>query len=87
MSHSTPPREILAQHQIDDIAMALIALTREVWVLSDRQAMLEKLLADHGIDCGEIDTMQPDEALEAELAVKRDRLLSSVIDALRNTSK
>jgi len=82
MSDHTPQRELLAPHQIDDVARALIALTREVWVLADRQAMLETLLTEHGIDSSRIDSMQPDAALEAELSAKRDRLLSSVLDAL-----
>jgi hypothetical protein len=79
----TQPRQILDPGQIDRVADALLALTRELWVTRDRQILLEGVLAKHGIDAGaEIDAIEPDAALQARLDGERDRLIGAVVAAL-----
>lgn len=79
-------RRLLADHQIDDVARALIALTREVWVLTDRQVLLEGLLRRNGIDTAVIDTTEPDAETMAELDARREKLLGAVLGQLRGPS-
>ena len=83
MSDHTPRREIMAAHQVDDVARAVLALAREVWVLSDRQVLLEQLLARHGIDTSTLDQNEPDPATQALLDARRDSLIEHVIAALK----
>lgn len=79
---TTPPRRILPDNRIDDVAFAVIALTREVWVMADRQAMLEKILSDAGIDIEAIDFGQPDPDMARDLELRRQRMLDNVLAAL-----
>jgi hypothetical protein len=47
---------------------ALLTLARELWVLRDRQRVLEELLAARGVVApGEADAWQPDEARQAAI--------------------
>lgn len=83
MSDTVKQRRILQPDQIDQLAEAVLALTREVWVTRDRMRILETVLAAHGLDVhDEIDKYQPDATLQAELDAERDRLLSRVVQAL-----
>lgn len=83
MADRTPSRQILAPDQIDRVAEAVLAVTRELWVTRDRLMMLESVLLRHGIDAAaEIDTIDPDPALREKLDGARDRLIRSVADAL-----
>jgi hypothetical protein len=78
-----PPRQILKPGQIDDLGQALLALTREIWLLTDRQLVLEKVLARRGLDVmAEIDAFTPDADFAADLEVRRNRLLEVVLEAL-----
>ena len=79
-----PERQIYKPEQIDDVAEALIALTRELWVTVDRVAVLEKVLEQSGVEVtARIEAFEPDPAFEAELARKRERLLNAVLVALK----
>lgn len=78
----TPERRILPDSRIDDLGEAIVALTREIWVLTDRQMVLEAVLADHGIDTAKVDAYQPDEAMTQRLEAKRQRLLDTILGAL-----
>ena len=83
MSDTTAAHTVFRPDQIDLVADAVIALTREVWVLTDRQRILEAVLAKHGIDAAtEIDAFTPDPAMEAALTAKRDRLIAAVTGAM-----
>lgn len=83
MSDRTPERSLLGSSQLDRLADALLALSREVWVLRDRQILLEEILAQHGIDAATaIDAIEPDAVLQARLDSERDRLIGNVIEAL-----
>ncbi len=82
-SDHTPARQILAPSRIDDLGEAIIALTRELWVVSDRQIVLEAVLADAGIPVDRIDRYQPDAALAAKLSARRQQLLDTILESLR----
>lgn len=77
-------RRILTEDQIDDIGEALLTLTREVYVLTDRLRVLEQVLDDKGLDVHrtvERYTVGPE--LQADLDAKRDNLLNAVMKSLR----
>jgi hypothetical protein len=79
-----PPRPSLRPGQVDNVAEALLALTREVWVLTDRLTVVEALLeAKAGLTQREIDEYRPDEAVEARLKARREALLATVVAALK----
>jgi hypothetical protein len=77
-------RRILAPHQLDRLGEALLALTGEVWILTDRMAVLEAVLARNGIDAAaEIDRFVPSPEMEKALDARRDKLIGTVLGALR----
>lgn len=79
-----PPRAILGAAHIDHVAEAVIGLARELWVLSDRFTIMEKVMAAHGIDlAAEIDAYTPDEGVQAELDAKRTHLMRTIVTALQ----
>lgn len=80
---TTAERRILTDDRIDDLGEAILALTREIWVLTDRQAVLEAVLAEQGIDVTRIDAYAPDEAMRERLAGRRQLLIDNVLTALR----
>ena len=74
-------RSLLTPDQIDNLGFALIALTKELWVVKDRQLITEALLKEKGV-LADLDAYQPDEALKTKLAVERDRFLGDLMTAL-----
>lgn len=78
-----PRRTIMGDPAVDDIGAGLIALARELWVVIDRVTVLETVLARHGIAIEEVDALQPDEALAARLDARRERLLDTLMTAMR----
>lgn len=79
-----PVRQFLGEGQIDNLGTAVLVLARELWVVKDRLAVMEKVLEKHGIPASEINNFQPDETFEAELKAQRQALLDAVADALSN---
>jgi len=74
---------MLKPEDIDKLAQALIALTQEVWVLRDRQTVLEAMLSDAGkLNREQLTQYQPDEKLSEELSAERKQLLEKVLGAL-----
>ena len=83
MSDHTAPRRFLDAGAVDHVADAVLALARELWVVADRQVVLEAILARHGIDAAaEIDALEPDAALQAALDARRDRMVRALSAAL-----
>lgn len=83
MSDHTGPRRFFGVDQIDNVADAVLALARELWVVTDRQLMLEVILARRGIDvAAEIDAFEPDATLQAVLDARRDRMVAAISKAL-----
>lgn len=87
MADTTPARQILKTDQIDGVANAVLALARELWVMRDRQIIIESVLAARGIDiAAAVDAYEPDEVLQARLDGERDRLIRTVADAMGGVS-
>jgi hypothetical protein len=81
---SPASRLLLRPGQADSLAEALLALTREVWVLTDRLAIVEAVLeAKGGLTQADIETYQPDAAVEARLSARRQALIGAVEAALK----
>jgi hypothetical protein len=83
MPDLTPERTILKPEQIDDVAQAVLAVARELWVTIDRQLVLEAVLAKRGLDVSaEVDALEPDPVLQAKLDARRAALLETITQAL-----
>lgn len=74
------PIEIAAGAK-DATGLALLSLTREIWIIKDRLMITEALLQRQGL-LGEIDSFQPDEDLAAALAAERDRFITAITTIL-----
>lgn len=82
---SRRPRQgvALAPAQLDDVANTMLVLARELWVVKDRQRVLEALLAEHGVLVpGAVADHQPGPALAVELETERDRYTAAIMEAL-----
>jgi hypothetical protein len=83
MADVTPPRRILAPEQVDDLAEALLVLTRELWVVRDRQIVTELVLAERGIDISAaVDRYEPSAEVQDRLDDERDRMVERLAQAL-----
>lgn len=83
-----PARQILPETSVDRLGLAIVALTRELWIVKDRQLVLEAILAKHGIDAkSEIEAFVPDAAISAELEASGSDLINHIIDALSDSEK
>lgn len=86
-AYNSPASLQLGPDQLDDVARALLSLTREVCVLVDRVAILERVLDDQGLSVVEtVGSYQPDEALEAEIKQKTQRIIDDVLASLSGRS-
>lgn len=83
-SFNEPVLELLGPAQIDNVARALLTLTREVAVLTDRVMVLEAVLDNAGIAVSEaVERHQPDAALQARIDAQIAEMLAQVIASLR----
>lgn len=74
---------ILHEAQLDDVANALLLLSRELWVMKDRQRVLEHLLEEAGVVVpGAVADHQPEGALAEALAGERERYTRALMAAL-----
>jgi len=74
---------ILQPADIDRLGQALISLTKELWVVKDRQRILEAALVDAGIlERGAVDSYVPGAELSDNLSAERRQLINGVLDAL-----
>ncbi len=67
-------RKLLTPDQLDNLGLALIEMARELWVMKDRQMVMEAMLSDKGL-LADVDAYQPGPELAARLAAERDRFL------------
>lgn len=73
MTGKPPPTEALLQ--------MVLNLTRELWVVKDRQLVTEQLLAERGIDLSaEIDRYRPEGEFAQALDVQRRQLLERLLE-------
>ncbi len=86
-TYNKPDRKMMLETDVDNLAQAVVTLTQEVWILSDRQLVTEAVLAKHGLDIAEeVDTFQPDEALQAKLDEKSRAVMKRVFNSLAGIS-
>lgn len=72
----------LNEINIDDLGRMFMALVQEVWVMRDRMAVTEALLAEHaGISAEAIDDYVADPAMKTKVEALRDRYVARVIGA------
>lgn len=86
-SFNQPNRKTLSEFDVQGIGDAVLTLTQEIWVLTDRLAVMEAVLAKRGIDISaEIDAFQPDEKMKAALDERGKQLVANVANALAGIS-
>jgi hypothetical protein len=83
MSQASSAGPTLFPEQIDDLGRAVLLLARELWVVKDRQRVLEAVLEERGIDIvAAIRDFQPSGTLAAELEAERNRFASALVQTL-----
>ena len=75
----------LGSKRLDDIARMVTELASEVWILRDRNMVLEHLLAEKGtVDLDKIEELHPEgelrERIQAERAAFVQRVFGAVLD-------
>ena len=74
---------VLKVEDVDRLGQALLTLTKEVWVLRDRQRILEAMLEEAGVLIPEaVDAYEPGDELKAALRDERNYLINSIFDSL-----
>jgi len=82
-SYNTPALKALLPEQIDNLGRAVISLTREICVLTDRLAVTEAVLAARGLDIADaVDTHQPDAALQGRIDQQVNRIITEILGTL-----
>jgi hypothetical protein len=77
------PADYLLRRRIDDLAAAYVSVLGELWILKDRQAVLEQVLARHGIPAPEaVEQFEPDGKFKAELDAERQAWVRRMVGAL-----
>ena len=64
----------IAQGRTDVAGLAVLTLTQELWVVKDRQMMMEALLHDKAL-LAEVDRFQPSAELAEQIARERTRFI------------
>ena len=49
-NYNRPDRPILEDADINGLGQAIITLTKEIWVLTDRLHVMEAVMAENGVD-------------------------------------
>ncbi|MFT7288202.1 MAG: hypothetical protein ACI87W_002317 [Halieaceae bacterium] len=80
MKINREPKTYLTTEDVDALGRQNTQLITELWILKDRLAVLENLLAQKGLlSAGEVDAAHPDEALSLELDRERERYLKRIV--------
>lgn len=70
----------MLEARIDKLTQALLHVAGELWVMRDRQAVLERLLAEGGLSAPTlIDSFRPEAAFAETLATEREAFVSSIL--------
>lgn len=82
-SFNQPDLRSLTTDDLDSLGRALISVTMELSILSNRVLVLEDVLTTKGIDIeGLVDTHQPSEKAQAQIEECTKRLVANVLQAL-----
>ncbi|MGZ5925288.1 MAG: hypothetical protein ACXWLJ_01325 [Rhizomicrobium sp.] len=83
MTADVAPAPQNMEARIDKLTQALFQVACELWVIRDRQALLEQVLAEKGIDAvALIDSYRPDAALAARLTAQREAFIANILSYL-----
>jgi hypothetical protein len=75
--------DFLLHRRIDDLANAYVSVLGELWIMKDRQAVLEQVLARHGIAAPEqIEKFEPSGEFKAQLDAERQSWIRRMVGAL-----
>lgn len=75
--------DFLLHRRIDDLAAAYVSVLGELWILKDRQAVLEEVLRRHDIPAAdEIDAFEPAGAFKAQLDSERQAWVRRMVGAM-----
>lgn len=86
-SYNEPNRKTLSEADVQGLGDAVLSLTQEVWILTDRMAVMEAVLAKRGVDISaEVDAFQPDEQMQAALDARGRKLVANISNALAGIS-
>lgn len=82
-SFNLPDRETLTNCDVGSLGLAVLALTKELWVLTDRVHVLEAVLEKHDLDIREeIKRFQPGNEMTKELRRESSALIERILSAL-----
>ena len=82
-SYNEPGRETLNVGDLQGLGDGMLILARELWVLTDRLAVMEAVLADRGIDIsGDIESFRRDDDLQASLDERGTRFIADLTNAI-----
>ena len=85
-AYNRPNRPILEDADMNGLGQAIITLTKEIWVLTDRLHVMEAVMKENGVDIvDQVRTYQPDEALHAKLKAQNEALIDRVLSAIAGT--
>ena len=85
-AYNRPNRPILEDADMNGLGQAIITLTKEIWVLTDRLHVMEAVMKENGVDIvDQLRTYQPDEALHAKLKAENEALIDRVLSAIAGT--
>ena len=83
VSFNNPDRVTLTQADVASLGQAVLTLTRELWVITDRMHVMEAVLAKHGLDISdEISQHKPDNVLSEKLQRDGTALIERVLSSL-----
>lgn len=75
--------DYLRQRRVDDLAGAYVSLLGELWIIKDRQAVLEEVLAGHGIAAADaIERFEPSGEFKQRLDSERQQWVRRMVGAL-----
>lgn len=87
-NYNTPDKQIMGVEHVDNIARAVLTLTREVAVLTDRVLVIETLLEKEGVVTSEaVDTFQPDDTFQKRADAAVSAISAGVIAALQGADR
>lgn len=78
----------IGDDRLDELARISIGLMKEIWLLRDRQMVLERLLDSQGVvERRLIELDEPDHRAEAEIRMEADRMIARVFEGTFRTGK
>jgi hypothetical protein len=80
-SYNFPEGELLRDAQLDNVGRAVLSLTKEICVLSDRVMVLEKVLEEKGVDVRKaVESYQPDKDFQEQLDVVKSKIVNTIFN-------